>query len=504
MTRWNLAYLKAHKKEHKLILHGEYVKVTRDTIIKGDCKTLGCKNLFEKSFRLVVNCGAFCVPCMKKIQVQKSIATNLKLRGVSFASQDPAVQKKRQETNIKYPIVRKPVVKKVVVKKPIVKKPLQIKESPYSYSRLLQLSIDLNITLLGKYETVYSTTPIKGKCCTKNCEDEFNKKFKALLNTGPFCLACSKQKFYQKVREINLKKYGVANQFQRKEVKEQMKKTNLEKYGHENAAQSKVVKDKMKKTNLKKYGHTNASKSKVVKDKMKKTNLERYGHENAAQSKVVQDKMKATNLVRFGYENVLKNEDIKQKVKDTNMKKRGVPCSFQDETVKEKSQQTNLKRHGVRFPMQSKKILSKSSATSMKHYGTRHPMQNSVIAKKCFDNAHAFYDYKFPSGRISKQQGYEYMALDFLIRKVKDDKDIITGMGNVPELWWIDSEGKKRRHYVDIFWKSRHRCIEVKSTWTFENDKERVFLKQKFAKEAGFEYEIWVFDSKGACVDVFE
>ena len=56
---------------------------------------------------------------------------------------------------------------------------------------------------------------------------------------------------------------------------------------------------------------------------------------------------------------------------------------------------------------------------------------------------------------------------------------------------------KKHKHYVDIFIKSQNRCIEVKSKWTAEKNKHTVFLKQNAAKEAGYLYEIWVYDSKG-------
>ena len=65
---------------------------------------------------------------------------------------------------------------------------------------------------------------------------------------------------------------------------------------------------------------------------------------------------------------------------------------------------------------------------------------------------------------------------------------------NVPIIWYYDKHGKQHRHFVDIFIPSQNRCIEVKSTWTFT--KPNVLCKQKAAKELGYKYEIWVYNSK--------
>jgi hypothetical protein len=50
---------------------------------------------------------------------------------------------------------------------------------------------------------------------------------------------------------------------------------------------------------------------------------------------------------------------------------------------------------------------------------------------------------------------------------------------------------------VDIFIPSKNLCIEVKSLWTLKKVKSNIFIKQKTAKELGYNYEIWVYDSKG-------
>ena len=107
-------------------------------------------------------------------------------------------------------------------------------------------------------------------------------------------------------------------------------------------------------------------------------------------------------------------------------------------------------------------------------------------------------DYIFPSGKCEKIQGYEHFALDELIISEKiDESKIMIGCKNVPVIWYETNDGKKHRYYVDIFIPSQNRCIEVKSEWTINIYSSNVFLKQQAAKELGYNYEIWVYNSKG-------
>jgi hypothetical protein len=124
---------------------------------------------------------------------------------------------------------------------------------------------------------------------------------------------------------------------------------------------------------------------------------------------------------------------------------------------------------------------------------------------KIIKQAYKLKEYKFPSNKIIEIQGYEHYALDELIINEKNNEsDIITGCQNVPVIWYNDETGKKHRHYVDIFIPSQNRCIEVKSTWTAEKNKDNIFLKQNAGKELGYNYEIWVYDGKGVRVEKYE
>ena len=200
------------------------------------------------------------------------------------------------------------------------------------------------------------------------------------------------------------------------------------------------------------------------------------------------------NDVKFGY--TCKDCGF-EKSKNTNIEKFGFPYAIQNEEIKEKIRNTNMERYGVEYPSQNKGIMKKMQDTCFERHGVRHPLQNEEIFKKAVSKMKSFKTFKFPSGNIIEIQGYEHFALKELLDNGIIEEDIITGSDNVPEIWYIDGENKKRRHYVDIYIKSQNRCIEVKSEWTLKLQEKFMSYKQNTAKTIGYEYEIWIYDHKG-------
>jgi hypothetical protein len=126
------------------------------------------------------------------------------------------------------------------------------------------------------------------------------------------------------------------------------------------------------------------------------------------------------------------------------------------------------------------------------------------MAEKQSKKAYKSKVYTFPSGRIEKIQGYENFMLDELVQNNVLEDNIIVSRKEVPEIWFNNSKGKKSRYFVDCFIKSENKCIEVKSTWTLEKKIKDVFLKQQAVKDAGYECEIWVYNSKGVKIEKYE
>ena len=55
--------------EHSIVLCEDYsnIVLTRETIIKGMCKTENCDILFSKGFRALFNYNGYCKDCVTKI-----------------------------------------------------------------------------------------------------------------------------------------------------------------------------------------------------------------------------------------------------------------------------------------------------------------------------------------------------------------------------------------------------------------------------------------------------
>ena len=162
---------------------------------------------------------------------------------------------------------------------------------------------------------------------------------------------------------------------------------------------------------------------------------------------------------------------------------------------------TNLDRFGYEYPSQSEEVREKVKITCLEKYGCEHPHQNAEISEKASKNAYKSYDYTFPSGRVEKIQGYEKYMLNDLLKEGILEEDIIVNRTEVPEVWYKDISGKKRRYFCDCFIKSQNRCIEAKSTWTAEKKQDCIYLKQQALKDAGYKCEIWVYNGKGEMVE---
>ena len=216
----------------------------------------------------------------------------------------------------------------------------------------------------------------------------------------------------------------------------------------------------------------------------------------------VKEKRKSYYLEKYGVEHNSQSQEFKEKFKTTCLEKYGVEHPLQSQKVRNKLKTTCLEKYGVKHQFQSQEVREKSKATCLEKYGVENSMQNSEIAERSSKASYSRKDYTFPSGKIIQIQGYEPYALDELIKTFNED-EIKTGCMCVPEIWYNDYEGLKHRHYVDIFIISQNMCIEVKSTWTAEKNKDNIFKKQQAGKDLGYTYEIWIYNSKGKKVECF-
>jgi len=248
--------------------------------------------------------------------------------------------------------------------------------------------------------------------------------------------------------------------------------------------------------NLRKYGYENSFQSEEVKKKSRETMIEKYGAALPLQCESLKQKQRETMIEKYGVENSMHHDAIREKLRGIMIERYGVENAFQNEEFKAKSRETMKSKYGVEYLMQNEEHKEHFKSVMMERYGVENPMQVDEISEKQMQSAYTSKDYTWPSGLVVRIQGYEHFALDELLSEYSES-DLLTSRSDVPNISYVDNEGKKHVYFVDIFIPKANKCIEVKSDWTMTLFPETIFLKQKAAKDAGYECEIWVYDSKG-------
>lgn len=351
-----------------------------------------------------------------------------------------------------------------------------------------ELLKDLDIELLEDYSNtkLSRNSTIKGCCKTETCENHFQKKFESIiLGGGPFCEKCTEIKRRNKIGET-----FESNSKWTFNMLEELNVVLLEDYSKNSLTRESIIKGFCKNENCSstfektfgtiiRHGGPYCSKCTDInlREKMKETSFERYGVENPFQADLVKDKITKTNLEKYGVEKASQTQEVQEKMKQTCIKKYGTEWASQTKEIQEKMKQTCIEKYGVEWVSQVKEIHEKQQK-----------------------NGYTFKDYKFPSGKVIRVQGFEPLALDILLETVSEE-DILTGYTKVPVVWY-EMDSKKHRYYTDIFIPSQNKCIEVKSDFTFYKEMEQNLLKQEATKLLGFECEIWIFDKNKKLIEI--
>jgi len=75
------------------------------------------------------------------------------------------------------------------------------------------------------------------------------------------------------------------------------------------------------------------------------------------------------------------------------------------------------------------------------------------------------------------------------------EEDIISDRKDIPRISYKIGD-KQKYYFPDIYIPSKNKIIEVKSTWTYKCKKDNIQEKAEATKVAGYEYEVWIYDSK--------
>jgi hypothetical protein len=86
--------------------------------------------------------------------------------------------------------------------------------------------------------------------------------------------------------------------------------------------------------------------------------------------------------------------------------------------------------------------------------------------------------------------------------KLSED-NVLTDRKEVPKIKY-EIDGKISYYFPDIYIKSLNKIIEVKSTWTYEINKEKNIEKSKACTDAGYAFEFWIYSSKGKTLEIYK
>jgi hypothetical protein len=370
-------------------------KIWCEMSLEGKCSNTDCLNTFKKLFKNLIKYGSFCIQCNKS-KKQNCIIFNWKL-----------LQSYCSEKNIKL-------------------------DKDYSKEKL---GVDTRIT---------------GTCENTECENNFDRKFRNLVQFGALCNGCFYKKRTDITKKSNKEKYGVEFVSQVPEIRQKAEETMLEKYGVKYATQSTELMDKMKSNNLIKYGVEHVMKNDDFKKKVKDTNKEKYGVECSLQREEIKEKSKNTIIKKYGVEFVSQVPEIRQKAKNTTMERYGVEYATQSGIVQEKTIQTNLKKYGVERASKSKEVQNKTKETCLKKYGVENYFQSNDKKIKSINTCLEKYGVENPSQNENI--------------KIKKEDTCIKNYGVKSPFQMEETKQKNRLVMIenkdDIIEKRRKTCLE--------------------------------------------
>ena len=203
------------------------------------------------------------------------------------------------------------------------------------------------------------------------------------------------------------------------------------------------------------------------------------------------------NLHRMPYCNKCSlEENLKRSIKSC-LEKYNVTNIMHLKEYKDKVNEIWFKNYGG-HPKRNKEVQEKWRETCLQKYGG-HPNQNIEVQAKSEATAYCYKDYMMPSGKVIKYQGYENLALDDLIN-MYDEDDIILGRSYIPTIEYNIND-IKHVYFPDIYIKSENKIIEIKSEWTIKLKRGNVEEKALATINAGYRYEIWVYNDKKVKVE---
>jgi len=415
-------------------------KCTRETCVSGACLTEGCDDCFEKTIRaLFENGGPFCTTCTQINRVTKALTTqNIEFNG----------------------------------------------EVTIWNEELLQ-SLDIkNVHYVG---TLNRDTPIGGDCQIENCCNQFRKPFREVLNKGgPFCTTCT---------QINRVTKALTTQ-------------NIEFNGevtiwNEELLQSLDIK------NVHYVGTLNRD-TPIGGD----CQIENCCNQFRKPFREVLNKggpfcTTCTQINRVTKALTTQNIEIKTEPVIYDYK-------LLERIIKTRKLHVNLSRYKGKYLSRESLIKGMCiipNCPDMFEKNFRSLYENDVPCcetctkrirmsrskKARFEKE----EFKTPGGQTWYLQGYESLVAPELIKEYGEENIIAAVVGDrrVPAIPWFDEDGGKHHYFCDFFIPNLNLIIEVKSTWTEEQNDDKIKRTRKVSNELGYDFRLIVLNKAGEWVE---
>ena len=310
--------------------------------------------------------------------------------------------------------------------------------------------------------------------CKEDYKISYFSYLRNIRNDIYHCKRCSGIR----TKETNLERYGVDHPLKLDIFKNKSKETNLERYGVEYSMQNKKVREKSKITVKEKYGSDEYMSSIDFKEKSKITLNNLYGVDYPLKNSEIKLKFENTCINRYLSKSPLGSVIIKEKISESKKER------YNDEFYnnREKYKNTCLEKFGFENPMQNDLIKQKLSNIIFEKYGVYYPAQNENVYKKMIKNG--YHIFNFRDSDIYYQGEYE---LDFLNNYF--DKINIKRCKSIKYVF----NNNECTYYPDFYFQDLNLIIEIKSSYWFDEHKDKNLAKQQICKENGYNF-IFILD----------
>jgi hypothetical protein len=127
-------------------------------------------------------------------------------------------------------------------------------------------------------------------------------------------------------------------------------------------------------------------------------------------------------------------------------------------------------------------------------YGVDNPMQLIDNHLKAMKSGYRFRIVNIGGCQFTVQ-GFEPQAIEFLFKTGVDVNNIKTGI-NVPTIAY-NYKGKNKKYFPDFYIKENNTIYEIKSVWTYSQQKSKNIAKAEATAAAGYKHITLIFDNNG-------